>query len=346
VIIFVTIAIAVLIGFAGLSTDGGMLWITRAHLQSSVDAAALAAAQELPATDAAAKTGVTVIACEYATEKNAVTGMYGLLDPATCSGEADVTFLEGGNAIRVKAYRDVEPIFGQILGFQTVEIWAQATARVGSLGSACLFPFFITEQVLAANDDFYAPVAFTNANFSKAGNDDGGTIDVGGGADGVRDAMLDPTCNVPDATTIEGVVGDVVGTKPGAFDQFKAAWNTITSEAATSACPNKDVSTYLIEVDGELELDPAITLETCPRAVIIPVLKDGDYSGGNSTGEIVGFIPFYFAEKCDSNNCFATPAGNLTRNDFWGYFIRLDATGLGYIAYDPDFGTKIVALAD
>jgi hypothetical protein len=344
VIIFVALAIAVLIGFAGVSTDTGMIWITRARLQNSVDAAALAAAQELPAPDMAGEVAPRDIACEYATEHNAVTGMFG--ETSTCSDKADVTFEDGGSSIRVKAYRTVQPIFGQVLGFEETVVWAQAKATVGSLGASCLFPFFITEQVLADNPDFYAPVAFRKDNFDTDGNDDGGTINVGGGANGVRDAMLETTCTGEDATTLVGTVGDVVDTKPGDFAQFKAAWDTIAGRATTSACPDPDVSTYLTLIDGEYVLDPAITLATCPRIAIIPVLENGDYGHGNSSGELVGFIPFYFAEKCNSNTCANTPAGPLTKWDFWGYFVRLDATGLGWTEFDPTFGITIVALAD
>ena len=346
-IIFVALAITVLIGFAGLSTDTGMIWITRARLQNSVDAAALAAAQELPAPDPAGEVAPRDVACEYATEHNAVTGMFG--ETSTCSDEADVTFEDGGSTIRVKAYREVQPIFGQVLGFEETVVWAQAKATVGSLGAACLFPFFITEQVLTDNPDFYAPVAFRQDNFDKDGNDDGGTINLGGGgggADEVRDAMLETTCAGEDATTVVGTVGDDVDTKPGDFAQFKAAWDEIADRAATSACPDPHVSTYLTLIDGEYVLDPAITLATCPRIAIIPVLENGDYGGGNASGEIVGFIPFYFALKCGSNTCNDPDAGALTKHDFWGYFVRLDATGLGWTEYDPTFGITIVALAD
>jgi hypothetical protein len=350
-IIFVTVAITALIGFAGLSTDAGMIWITRARLQNSVDAAVLAAAQELPAPDAAGEVAPRDVACEYATEHNAVLEMFGKNDPPTCSGEADVTFEDGGNTIRVKAYREVEPIFGQVLGFDEVEVWAQAKATVGSLGAACLFPLFITEQVLTANPDFYAPVAFTNAGFNKVGNDDGGIINLGGGGGGaneLRDAMVNPTCTGEEATTIVGTVGEDAQTKPGAFDQIKAAWDAIAAAAvaAGSACPDEHVSTYLTLVDGEYVLDPAITLASCPRISIIPVLENGDYDGGGATGEIVGFIPFYFALKCGSNTCDDPDAGPLTKNDFWGYFVRLDASGLGVTEYDPTFGITVVALAD
>jgi hypothetical protein len=345
VIIFVALAITVLIGFAGLSTDTGMIWITRSRLQNSVDAAALAAAQELPASDGAAEAAARDVACEYATEHNAVTGMFG--ETSTCSDQADVTFPEedGGNAIRVKAYRTVQPIFGQVLGFEETVVWAQATARVGSLGAACLFPFFITQQVLDANDDFYAPVVFRKSNFEKAGNDDGGVLDVSHGASGIRDAMLDPKCTDPDdSNTIGAAVGDVVDTKPGDFAQFKAAWDEIADDAVApgSTCPDKHVSTYL---DGE-ELDPTLTLASCSRLVVIPVLENGDYSGGNSSGEIVRFIPFYFALRCNSNTCNDPDVGPLAKHDVWGYFVRLDVAGLGYIEYDPNSGTRMVALAD
>lgn len=337
-IFLIAICLTVLIGFAGLSTDTGMIWITRAQLQNSVDAAALAAAQELPASDPASTTGATGVACEYATVKNAVPGMFGKI--TTCSDEADVTFSEGGSAVEVKAYRSVQPIFGQILGFPSVEVSAQATARIGSLAGACVFPFFVTKSQITDNPAFFAPAKFTNDN------DAGGAIDVGGGADGVRDAMAPSACSAVPPKSFAGAVGDLVDTKNGALDQFKFGWDDITAAAAASACPNKHLSTYLTEPEpGQYELSPMITLSSCPRLVIIPVLENGDYSSGNASGEIVGFIPFYFALKCNSSTCADPDVGALTRNDFWGYYVRLDLTSLSYSEYDPDYGTKIVSLA-
>ena len=331
-IAFFAIAISVLIGFAGLSTDTGMIWITRARLQSSADAAVLAAAQELPATDSTTKTAAAGVACNYATVRNAVPGMFGKTGSYGC-GKADVTFPT--NAVQVKVYRTVQPVFGQIIGFGPTEVWAQATARIGSLASTCVFPFFVTANQVS-NPNFFGTVKFTNANAS------GAAINVGGGANGVRDAMTRRTC----ASTDTKSVGDSVDTKPGALDQFKDGWDQITTNAASSACPDKHVTTYLThDAAGRSELSPTITFATCPRLVIVPILENGDYKGGNKSGKVIGFIPFYFALKCNSNSCNDPDVGALSKNDFWGYFVRLDVSGLKFTDYNG-YGTQIVSLAD
>ena len=329
-IIFVVLCMTVLIGFAGLGADTGMVWISRARLQNSVDAAVLAAAQELPASDATTKAGATSVACNFATVHDAVPGMFGKLATPTCSGKADVTFPDS-TTVRVTAYRTVQPIFGQVLGFASVEVSAQATAKVGSLGASCIFPFYITKSQLTASPTFFAPIKFTNANTA------GGAIDVGGGANGVRDAMSATACASSPPASFEGTVGQTVTTKPGALDQFKDGWDTIATAAATSSCPDKHVSTYLTQdAAGRYELLPTITRTNCPRLIVIPVL-DG--------GKIAGFIPFYFALKCDENTCDDPDVGAMTRNDFWGYYVRLDLTSLKYSDYQPEFGTQIVSLS-
>jgi hypothetical protein len=337
-IAFFAIAISVLIGFAGLSADTGMIWITRARLQSSADAAVLAAAQELPAPDSATQSAVRTVACDYATTRNAVPGMVG--NTGTCGGKADVTFPtssngSNGNKVQVKVYRTVQPVFGQVIGFGPTVVWAQATARIGSLASTCVFPFFVTANQVS-NPSFFAPIKFTNANAA------GAAIDVGGGANGVRDAMTRRTCS--DASTVS--VGGSVSTKPGALDQFKDGWDQITTNAATSSCPDKHVTTYLThDAAGRYELSPTITFATCPRLVIVPILENGDYKGGNKSGKVIGFIPFYFALKCNSNSCNDPDVGALSKNDFWGYFVRLDVSGLKFTDYNG-YGTQIVSLAD
>jgi hypothetical protein len=327
VIIFIAICMTVLLGFAGLATDTGMIWVTRSRLQNSVDAAVLAAAQELPAPDATTKTGATSVACDYATVRNAVPGMTG----ANCGGKADVTFVDA-NTIRVKAYRTVQPIFGQILGFESVDVSAQATAKIGSLGASCVFPFFMTSSLLTGSD-FFAPVKFTNDHNA------GGAIDVGSGASAIRDAMSPSACSSSPPKSFEGTVGQTVGIKTGALDQFKSGWDDIATAATTSSCPNVHVTSYLVQdAAGRYELNPTVTLANCPRLVVIPVLDNV------TSRKIVGFIPFYFALKCDSSTCADPDVGTLSKNDFWGYYVRLDLTSLKYSDYRPEFGTQVVSL--
>ena len=83
-LVMVGLMMMVLIGFVALATDTGFIWMNRRSLQNSVDAAALAGVQHLPNDTGTA----TAKGCEYATIKNAVSGMVGKL--GTCSSKADI----------------------------------------------------------------------------------------------------------------------------------------------------------------------------------------------------------------------------------------------------------------
>jgi hypothetical protein len=331
---FFAVAMTVLIGFAGLATDSGLVWITQAQLQHSVDAAALAAAQDLPESDVAEP-----VACDFATVRNAVPEMTGATG-TTCAGLADVSFLEQDTAVRVTAYRTVQPIFGQVLNFDSIEVSAQATARIGSLGSTCLFPLFVTTDQLTAGTEFYVPIAFAPANTA---------VDVGSGSQAVREAMEELECEGGSPTSFDGAIGQDVPVKPGSATQFKGGWEAIAEQAtsAESACPSTDIVTYtIVDAGGDTKLDPSLTTENCPRLILIPILPPGDY-GGNSSGVIQGFIPFYFAEYCDtSGGCPMPNGGTVERHKAWGYYVRMDVTSLTFFDYQPDYGTKVVALAD
>ena len=144
-LIMVTLMILVLICFAAIATDTGMIWMNRRALQNSVDAAALAGVQELPEEAGIA----TDVGCDYATDKNAVPSMTGKL--GTCASQADVEILETyfpNDTIKVTAYKTINPIFGLALGFAEVEIGATATAVVGSIFQLCGAPLFQTQDLL------------------------------------------------------------------------------------------------------------------------------------------------------------------------------------------------------
>lgn len=336
-IAFFAVALTVLIGFAGLATDSGLVWIYRAELQHSVDAGALAAAQDLPAADVAEP-----VACDFATVRNAVPEMNGTT--ATCSGLADVAFPElDDTAVRVTAYRTVQPIFGQILGFPSVDVSASATARIGSLSSTCLFPFFISKETF---DD---TTLFNQIIFSDT-TSTGDAIDVasGSGPNGVRGAMEPGACDADPPKSVVGEVDQGIETKPGDLTQFRQGWDSIADSAIgpSSSCPNVDVSSYLtLNAAGEQELVPGVTPATCPRLIIIPVVQ----MTASKAGTIVGFVPFYFSRNCNPDNgstCDDANVGPLEKGDFWGYIVRLELVGLDYTNYQPEFGTKIVALAE
>ena len=81
VIVIMVLFLTVLCGFAGLVIDVGRIYVAQRQLQQAVDAAALAAAQDLPAT-ATANTDVTAYSA-LAGKKNAKSGMVAAAPVAT-----------------------------------------------------------------------------------------------------------------------------------------------------------------------------------------------------------------------------------------------------------------------
>jgi hypothetical protein len=339
ILIFFAISITVLLGFAGFATDTGMIWVSRSRLQHSVDAAALAAAHELPASDVASRTAAKEVACDFATVENAVPGMFGKTETCTNS-KAEVTFLGGGNAIRVTAFRTVQPVFGQALGFQPVEVYARATAQIGSVGSACLFPFF-----LQTNE--------TENPFTRATIIRGSTIDVGSGTDAIVEAMQIDAC--ADETDLDGQVSlaDPVDLQPGASAARLQGWNDRFQNVEDSACPYGDVNAHyrVVNAAGEYELLSTLTPTNCPRLIIMPVLPSppggGEYKGNEDNIPIQGFAAFWVEDYCKLSKCPDPDGGeDLLKGDVWGYFVPLSVSSDTYTTYNPAFGTKVVVMTD
>jgi Flp pilus assembly protein TadG len=124
------IAMIVLLGLVGFAVDVGHAYLVQRQLQSGVDAAALAAAQELPdptlATQAAHEYGPTP------SKKNAVTSV----DNAETTVEMRCVQSAPGcsttfgtyNAVNVKATSNVKTVFAKVLGIDSLPVKAQATA--------------------------------------------------------------------------------------------------------------------------------------------------------------------------------------------------------------------------
>jgi len=127
VLVLTAILLAVLLGFAALTIDIGMVYITKTKLQNAADAAALAGAQDLPnssidtltANDTAEST-----ARNYA-EQN---GVPALETKPTPSYNGDPTKIE------VICTKTVSYTFARVLGFTQAEVSARAIAQKATVG--------------------------------------------------------------------------------------------------------------------------------------------------------------------------------------------------------------------
>jgi hypothetical protein len=330
--IMMAIMLPMLIGFVGIVSDAGIVYVMKADLQSSVDAAALAGAHELPvAADA------IDIACDYI-DLNAVSGMTG----DECALKADVeTSGSGPDTITVTSHRVVPSIFmtivGELVGVTVApkNVEARAIVKIGSSGKECIFPLFVEFSSRPTPDEKYAATVFTEPDAALIDDDN-----PNNGANAIRDTMADP-CTFNG----ESAIGDEMDIKGGSQSQFKDGWVQMRDAAldASSACPNRDLSVYLTASD---DLIPEPTFANCPRLRLVPVVPDGDYSGGDAA-EILGFVPFYFGDFCEDNaGCtYSTGLGDVTvpNNRAFGFFLDMQVNSGTYVDYD-EFGTKIIVM--
>lgn len=127
---FVLVIMVVLIAMAGFALDVGKAYLVQRQLQAGVDAAALAAAQELP--DAA---DVTLTANEYGPDsgrKNALTANDTSITSVTLrcvkSAPGCSSQLNTYNAVSVSASSTVKTVFAKIIGVDSLTVKARATA--------------------------------------------------------------------------------------------------------------------------------------------------------------------------------------------------------------------------
>jgi Flp pilus assembly protein TadG len=316
--IYMAIVLAALVGLVGLAADGGMLYFMKGRLQNSVDAAALAGAQGLPNP-----TSAMSIACAYI-DANPVSNMTG----AQCSGKADVAITDGNTIIKVTAYRSVAPVLLPVVGVdEATNVRATAKVIIGSVGRNCVFPVFLQANQTAS--------AFSTTILSN-----GTKIDVGSGADAVKNAMQPGGCNQQGAMD----VGDTVDLQAGAPPSVLSGWGDRLLNVASSACPDANVDTYKILVDGQYRLKPELTLSTCPRLVIVPILPTGTYSGNEDDLPIQGFAALWIRDYCPTPSCVlgGTP---VNKGDAWVYFVPLNLTSATYTTFNS-FGTKVVVMTE
>lgn len=141
VIVIMVLFLVVLCGFAGLVIDVGRVYVAQRELQQAVDAAALAAAQDLPTT-AAANSDVTTYSA-LAGSKNANTKMMTAATPSVtykCLTSTGITCQTGTgqcscNAIQVSESATVNTTFLHVLGltsFTSVSSTSTASMHGGT----------------------------------------------------------------------------------------------------------------------------------------------------------------------------------------------------------------------
>ncbi|MFW6198792.1 MAG: pilus assembly protein TadG-related protein, partial [Acidobacteriota bacterium] len=145
---FAALAFLGILGMLALAIDLGMLFETRGQAQRAADAAALAGASALVdlGNDPAVEDQAFERADDYVDE-NPVRGELASLEP----GDVDVDLEEWRVTVTVHrtAEREnpVSTLFGRIIGKETVDVTALATAEAAEAGGAkCLLPLAIPDR--------------------------------------------------------------------------------------------------------------------------------------------------------------------------------------------------------
>ena len=319
---------AVLIGMMALALDVGMILHERRQLQNAADAAALAGAIELPADATLANDK----AVEWA-ENNEID----LSDGDQLTVSVDTI----DNTVSVRVERDVPFLFGRVLGLVSVDVTAEATAKVGAPAALSnLLPLGVPEDAI----DYDGPTVLKyDANNSSNGNFGPLRIDGNGssvyensltyGTESALCAVSQAACEYPFVNT---QTGDVIG---GTRDGFNYRFDNTSSdcdEFDVVLLPTGDGETY--RINGPC--NPFSSGSESLRLVLVPVI-DG-FCIGSCLVQIQYFAVMFLEEMgpggCTGNQCEVT-----------GTFVKaiLDPYNDAFIGeYDETSGLNFVRLID
>lgn len=167
-IVFVVIVFIGMLAIIALAVDVGSWYTAKRRLQGAADAAALAAAQDLPDTTTAASTAQSYASLN-ATGLNSWTPVF----PDT-------------STIKVQLAKQAPAFFAKALGISTVTIHAKASANVGVPGSIRnALPIGVRQSVVCSASStgcFGAPktLTFDTSSTASFGSSTWGLLDLGG----------------------------------------------------------------------------------------------------------------------------------------------------------------------
>lgn len=259
VLILFSLAFVLMGGMGALALDAGLGYVRRVQVQHAADAAVLAAIAELPGDPAAA----AQISVQYAALNNLTLDQAEIAIGPTWSAN---------DTIRVTPRETVNFFFGPIIGIDSAEVGANATAVVGSLTATDgLAPFGLVMPV--------GGFSFGQSYEIKLGGGSGGNYSAlsldGTGANNYRD-------NIVNGSSGSYAISESVNMEPG-----NMVGPTVTGlQQRIGADPNYSW-TDLVNLDGTLRgID-----DDNPRILLIPIITEP--VPGRSDVTITGFALFY-----------------------------------------------------
>lgn len=365
--VFVVVMMTVLLGFAALTVDLGMLYNVRGDMQRTADSAALASANALMNEDrlrgSSALYGVIADSRTTASEYAARNSVYGVVTPALVSGDVGIGYLRDPgsttealdtgdstrfNAVSVRVRRDetcnspVQLLFARVFGIEETPMFADATAAFmdgvtgfrhpGNGNNPGILPFALR---VSSWQNLLSQAVTMGDNYAY----DPQTETVSPGSDGILELNLYPgggSGQLP-----PGNFGTVDIGSPGnsAADLARQIREGVSED---------DLSffggTLELDSDGTLSLngdtglsagvkDDLESIKGKPRT--IPLFSTVAGPGNNSMFTVVGFAGIRIMNvkltgSMSSKNVIIQPAFVLDDTVITG-----PATGLSYFIYEP-----------
>jgi len=236
-IVIVALAFTAIMALCALTIDFGLVVAEKSRLQNALDAAALAAAQELPDTREAAE-----VAREY------------MVKNGYQASDITITFADSNKTIRLKATKTVKYYFAKVLGKDEVTLSPQAAATCGRIGGAFDYVLFSgsTTSVLALNGSNFYIGGSAHTNYNLAMNGSKQTIT------GACEAVGELYINGSNISIGERIAHAPYVEMPDFFDEIKRAAEEAGQAyngTKTFNGSNIDVADAPIYVNGDLHIN-------------------------------------------------------------------------------------------
>lgn len=277
--VIAALMMTVMLGCCALAVDVGMVYVQKEKLQSAIDAASLAAAQELPDT-----TSALLVANQYMTLNG-----FGPSD-------INVRFSNGNNTIRVTGNKIFNYSFARILGFDTGTISAAAAATKESIGAAFNYALFSgsTSATLTLNGSHQNVTGSSHTNKDFLAN--GSNITITGACEAVttvttNGSRINLGSRVPNAPYV-------------AMPDFSDTIKAMADAAGQSSNGDKIYNGSNISVASPIYINGNLTV-------------NGSHFSGQGIILVTGDITFNGSNLYQNSGdaiCFYSKSGNITVN--------------------------------
>ena len=284
-----------LLGMAAMAVDVGSWYKAQRSLQAAVDAAALAGVQALPEDEVEARS----LAADYLTKNG---GGSATVNVTTKTAKNDT--------INVKAEREAPGFFAKVVGIDSVDVHATATARASGIGQAkYVAPVVVNWQHPMLKCECWGPSNSTTLDLDKLHKPGSGNA---AGAFSLIDLRLNGGGNAGASELADWMLNGMNAFMPlGDYDVAPSV--------------NFNNSQFIDAMAARLNTE-----------VLFPVYKKITGSGSGAKYEIIGWVGFVPTQFDANGN-----PGTIT-----GYFTQVTWQGIEATSGPPTFGAKVVALVE